>query len=322
MKSVAIVNLSDTGLRFDRSGIDLNECRAVERMLKAGGVQCKLLDCEHQKEAQNYDVLFVKTGAVDNWGGEQSKHVKNTINEINAFDGPVLMLTVDQDFKLPNKQRKDFVTIDRPVYLLCVGGNMKMIAEKNFPDVNIAGTIQFNHCVEIGRELSKTPFINTKPIYDAVYGGAPRKELLNILGKISEKHSLLTFFGKNNALHKKLSKTIDAGTKFWLDNLEMRSLNSLGKHSFIFYKPRTPWLTPRIFEQLDSNSMVLFDTKWKQTEPFWTETNTFSNDEELLELMKHEPTETDIKAQHDLSLAFDYDGYNEEQMAHIMEFLE
>lgn len=315
---IAVTSVSDKGLILNRSSVDLNEVVAVQQMLLGSGIDAKILDRDKWNDLKNFDALFIKFGTIINWGGQQSEYLKAGIRMINNFDGPVFMLAVDQDFRFPNKPRAGFELINRPVYFLYTGANASGVVDKVLNGVDVIKSVQFNHCVQIGKEISKLPFIDVKPKYDAIYGGQARRELIPLINRIAEKYSVVTY-GK---MSKKTKNTVHLITKDNFDNEEIRAVNSLGKHSFIFYKPRTPWLTPRIFEQLDSNSMVLFDKRWKATEPFWTDKNTFSSHDELMELMKYEPTENDIKEQHQLSLSFDYDKYNEEQMSHIIQFLE
>lgn len=318
MKKIAITAIGDQGLSLDKSSVDLNDVLAVKGMLDAKGFFTKIIDRNKLDQIKDYDVLFVKCGVIVNYGGKQSKHLQNVIQIINDFDGPVLMMSVDQDFILPNQERDGFMTINRPVYFLYSGENAKDVAKAQMKDVDVIDAVQFYQGVQVGKQLSDIPFLDIDPIYDAVYGGQARKELLKRLIQVSEKYSLLTYGG----VKEKVPKSIAINASFNFDSREIRVINSMGKHSFIFFKPKTPWLTPRIFEQLDSNSMVLFDTRWEGTRPFWTDKNTFSSQDELMERMKYEPTEKDIKEQHELSLAFDYDKYNEEQISHIMKFLE
>lgn len=318
MMSVALSTIGDQGLVFNKASVDLNDVLAVKQMLKSAGVNVKLLDRDSIEEANNYDALLLKCGVIVNWGGKQSEHLKKIINVVNEFDGPVFLMSVDQDFVLPNKERDGFLTINRPVSFLYSGKNASEVVSKQLPDIEVEDSIQFYQGVQIGKQISKLPFVNTKPVYDAVYGGQPRKELLSTLNDIAENYSLLVY----ENVRKKVPNAISADFKMFFDNKELRAINSLGKFSFLFYKPKTPWITPRIFEQLCSNSFALFDKCWEATKPFWTDNNTFSSEDELIERMGQEPTENEIKEQHQIAKEFDYDKYNEEQLAHLLPLLE
>lgn len=317
MKTIAITAVGDQGLVLNKSSVDLNDVLAVKGMLDTAGFDAKVIDRDNLAKAHDYDVLFVKCGVIVNWGGTQTKHFQKYIKLINDFDGPVFLMSVDQDFVFPNQEREGFLTINRPVYFLYSGKNAKEIANKQLKDFDVIDSAQFYQGVQVGKQLSQMPFLKVEPIYDAVYGGQARKELLKRLVQISESYSLLTY----GNVRKKVPKSIGLNGAFDFDSRELRSVNSMGKHSFIFFKPKTPWLTPRIFEQLCSNSMVLFDTRWDATKPFWTDKNTFSSQDELMERMSYEPTKADIDEQHGLALSFDYDKYNEEQLSNIIDFL-
>lgn len=318
MKTVALSSIGDMKLNFNKSTVDLNDVLAVKHMLENVGIKVNLFNTDNTEIAYKADILFLKCGVIVNWGGQQTENLKSLIDLVNNFDGPVFMMSVDQDFVFPNSEREGFKSIVRPVYFLYSGEDHKEQALKQMKGFEIADSFQFYQGVQIGKDLISEPFLNVIPQYDAIYGGQARKELLKTLELISRKYSLVTYAG----IRKKLDKSIHLPVNFNFDSKELRVVNSLGKHSFLFYKPKTPWLTPRIFEQLDSNSMVLFDTRWKATELFWTDKNTFSSQDELMDLMEYEPTEKDIKEQHKLSLAFDYDKYNEEQISHIIQLLE
>lgn len=317
MKTIAITAVGDQGLVLNKSSVDLNDVLAVKGMLDTASFDTKVIDRDNLAKAHDYDVLFVKCGVIVNWGGTQTKHFQKYIKLINDFDGPVFLMSVDQDFVFPNQEREGFLTINRPVYFLYSGKNAKEIANKQLKDFDVIDSAQFYQGVQVGKQLSQMPFLKVEPIYDAVYGGQARKELLKRLVQISESYSLLTY----GNVRKKVPKSIGLNGAFDFDSRELRSVNSMGKHSFIFFKPKTPWLTPRIFEQLCSNSMVLFDTRWEATKPFWTDKNTFSSQDELMERMSYEPTKADIDEQHGLALSFDYDKYNEEQLSNIIDFL-
>lgn len=315
---IAVTSVADVCLVLSKPSIDLNEVRAVTQIFLDYGIEAEVLDRDHYDEANEYDVLFIKWGMVVNFGGEQSNDLKKAIAMINNFKGKVFMLSVDQDFVYSNTPRDGFDLITRPVYFLYTGTNHKEIANKALKGIEVIDTVQFNHCVQIGKELSKLEFLNVIPKYDAIYGGQARRELIPLINLIAKSHSIVTYWG----MSKKAIGTVHLQNDKFFDNEEIRAINSLGKFSFIFNKPKTQWLTPRIFEQLDSNSLVLFDTKWEATKPFWTDKNTFSNKEELLERLEYEPTKKDIEEQHQLSLKFDYDDYNQEQISHILPLLE
>lgn len=315
---VAVTSVSDRCLILSKPSVDLNEVRAVTQIFLDYGIKAEMLDRDHYDEANEYDVLFIKWGPVINFGGKQSTNLKKAITMINNFKGKVFMLSVDQDFVYPNTPRDGFDLITRPVYFLYTGTNHKEMASKALKGIEVIDTFQFNHCVQIGKDLSKLEFLNVTPKYDAVYGGQARRELIPLINLIAKNHSIVTY-GK---MSQKTIGTIHLLNNKDFDNEEIRAANSLGKFSFIFNKPKTQWLTPRIFEQLDSNSLVLFDTKWEATKPFWTDKNTFSNKEELLERLEYEPTKKDIEEQHQLSLNFDYDAYSQEQISHILPLLD
>lgn len=318
MLSVAITNIGDKGLLPNVSGVDLNECVAISQMFTEYGVKNKIIYRDNLDEANKYDALFIKVGVIVNWGGIQTKWLQSTINLINNFNGPVFMLTVDQDSIVPNKERTGFLQITHPIHFLYVGKGHSKAADKEVKDLNIIDSHRFNHCVQIGKEIARMQFLTVKPQFDAVYGGQARKELMPLLKKIANQYKLLVF---EQLSEKNIPNAIFSNTKFNFDNAEIRSINSMGNYSFLFFKPKTRWLTPRIFEQMCSNSLAMFDKRWTETKPFWTSFNTFDSFDELLEKIGNKPTEDQINEQHEIVRNFDYDSYNGEQISNIIQLL-
>src|SRR5699024_11393560 len=76
----------------------------------------------------------------------------------------------------------------------------------------------------------------------------------------------------------------------------------------------------RSFEQLFSNSIVLFDKQWKTYECFWRDFNTFDGSvEDLSRMLDVEYDASLVAEQHEFARSFDYDAYIERSEEHTSE---
>lgn len=316
---IGITVIGDKKLSLNQSSVNLNDVIGADIMFKNAGYESEILETEALEEkAQEFDCLFFKAGPIINFGGQQSKHLVSEINAINSFKGPVVIYSVDQDWDLPNKERDGFLTIKRPVYFAYSGKNHSEIAEKQTKDVQVIKTAEFNQAYGIWKLISEQETPKIYPQYDAVYCGQARAELMPLLEEISLKYDLVTW----GSINKKLahSKKLNTHTNF--SSVELPALNSLGKYSFLFFKPKTRWITPRICEQMASNSLVLFDKRWTETEQFWTEFNTFSSDEELMRRISQEPTKEQLEIQHEKMKQFNVDEEIAKHVQNIVSLIE
>ena len=152
----------------------------------------------------------------------------------------------------------------------------------------------------------------TKPQYDVVYGGRNRPAMRRRLCEIAKKHSLLAYSNVIEALKDTNAKLLRSGYNF--SNAELRVVNSLGKYSLMLKENKKNYFTSRVFEQLFSNSIVLFDKQWKTYECFWRDFNTFYGSVE--DLSRRLDVEYDaglVAEQHEFARSFDYDAYIENE---------
>lgn len=315
---IVVTCIGDTKFLLNKSSVNCNDVRGIAEMFKECGINADCIDVNSYDKANNYDVLIIKMGVIVNWGGEQSKYLRAGINMINNFNGEVFILSVDQDFIFPNKPRDGFVRVERPVHFLYAGKEHAELVSKELEGFDsIINTGEFNQGVGIGKIISRYPFTHIEPCYDAVYGGQARKELLKLISKISKNYSLVTYGG----IRKKLENSIPYYEKVAIDSLELRSINSLGNYTFLFFKPKTRWFTPRIFEQMASNSLAMFDRRWTETESLWTDHNTFSSFDELFERLKEKPRKEYIEEQHEKFLSFDFESYNQKMVQNVFDLI-
>lgn len=315
---VGLTVIGDKKLSLSQSSVNLNDVIGMDIMFKDCGYDSEIIETsELGEKAKEFDCLIFKAGPIINFGGKQSKHLQTEINVINSFQGPVVIYSVNQDWVLPNKERTGFLTINRPVYFAYSGKDHKAISEKQMKDVEVLGTTEFNQAFGIWKLIAENPTPSIYPKYDAVYCGQARAELMPIIKKISQKFALLTWGSINKKLSK--SKKLDTHTNF--SSVELVALNSLGKYTFLFFKPKTRWIAPRICEQMASNSLVLFDKRWTETNCFWTDFNTFSSEKELLSKMSVSPTKEQLEIQHKKFLEFDTETKTKEYVANVIRLI-
>lgn len=315
---IVVTCICDQKFLLDKSSVNSNDVRGIAEMFKECGINADCIDLNSYDKANNYDVLLIKMGVIVNWGGVQSDYLRKGINMINNFKGEVFILSVDQDFIFPNEEREGFIRIERPVHFLYSGKEHAKLASKELKGFDeIINTGEFNQGVGIGKIISRYPFTNIEPRYDAVYGGQARKELIKLITKIAKKHSLVAY----GQIRGKIKDVVPCYQKVSIDSLELRAINSLGNYSFLFFKPKTRWLTPRIFEQMASNSLAMFDTRWTETKSLWTEHNTFSSFDELFERLEEKPKKEYIEEQHEKFLNFDFNGYNKRMVQNILDLI-
>lgn len=317
--NIGITVIGDKKLSLAQSSVNLNDVVGIDIMFKHCGYDSEIIETSNLAErAKEFDCLIFKAGPIINFGGKQSKHLQTEINVINNFKGPVVIYSVDQDWILPNKERAGFLTINRPVFFAYSGKNHNAISKKQMKDVEVLGTAEFNQAFGIWKLIAGHSTPNISPRYDAVYCGQARAELMPIIKRISQKFSLLTW----GSINKKLSNSKKLNTHTNFSSVELVALNSLGKYTFLFFKPKTRWITPRICEQMASNSLVLFDKRWTETKSFWTDFNTFDSEEELLSKMSANPTEEQLKIQHKIFSDYDVEAKTKEHVANVIRLIQ
>ena len=316
---IVITCIGDQKFLLNKSSVNCNDVRGIVEMFKECDIDADCIDVNSYDKANNYDVLIIKMGVIVNWGGIQSEYLRKGIEMINNFKGEVFILSVDQDFIFPNEEREGFIRVERPVHFLYSGKEHAELASKELKGFDeIINTGEFNQGVGIGKIISRYPFTNIEPCYDAVYGGQARKELMKLITKIAKNYSLVSYGGLRNKIEQYVVPYYE---KVAIDSLELRSINSLGNYTFLFFKPKTRWYTPRIFEQMASNSLAMFDTRWTETKSLWTEHNTFSSFDELFERLKDKPKKEYIEEQHEKFLDFDFDSYNQRMVQNILDLI-
>lgn len=308
-----MIVLSDTGQPRKKLSVPLNDMHAISEIYKLAGSETHILfreDLEDKSSLNDYDNLFVFYAGLINFGGIQSDASLTVIRLVNDFNGPVIVFDNDVLDPVNNKNRAGFERITRPVVYASpdgIGG-----AEKGTIDVDVSGELEINQSFVIGKRLSKMNDVVTKPQYDVVYGGRNRPAMRRRLCAIAEKHSLLAYSNITDALKETNAKLLRSGYNF--SNAELRVVNSLGKYSLMLKEKNKNYFTSRVFEQLFSNSIVLFDKQWKTYECFWRDFNTFDGTTE--DLSRRLETKYDaslVKEQHDFARSFDYDKYIENE---------
>lgn len=308
-----MISLSDVGQPRKRLSVPLNDMHAISEIYKLAGSQANILfreDLEDKYTLNDYDNLFVFYAGLVNFGGIQSKASLKVIRLVNDFNGPVVIFNNDVLDPVNNKKRAGFERITRPVVYASpdgIGG-----AEKGTTDVDVSGELEINQSFVIGKRLSEMSDVVTKPQYDVVYGGRNRPAMRRRLCAIAEKHSLLAYSNITDALKETNAKLLRSGYNF--SNAELRVVNSLGKYSLMLKENKKNYFTSRVFEQLFSNSIVLFDKQWKTYECFWRDFNTFDGSvEDLSRILDTEYDASLVAEQHDFARSFDYDTYIENE---------
>ena len=89
----------------------------------------------------------------------------------------------------------------------------------------------------------------------------------------------------------------------------------------MMYEAKKDYFYPRVFEQMFSNSIVLFDKMLKQYQCFMDDTNTYSSLEELVKML-NQPYDLDrVEKQHRKLLEFDFDGREQITVNNIMRII-
>lgn len=308
---VAMVKLGDSALIRGRKSITLNDLIGIKEALDCDSIECELFYRDNLEDSLNADVLFVANGGTVNFGGVQSKDFVATIEIINNFNGTVIFFSNDVLDIIDNRPRKGWVRIERPVVFADPLGR---VDEGKLKELEATDVIEINQSFGTGRILASLPRIEFVPTYDAVYGGRARPAMLGVLKKISEAKQLLTY----RAISQKIEKSVVLKYTGLFDNADLRSLNSLGKYSFMFYERKKSYFTSRVFEQLTSNSIVLFDERYEVFKPFWNDGNTFSNDRELLMRLDEPWSMERVIEQQDSVKQFDFEAEMRKQRESLL----
>lgn len=308
-----MIVLSDTGQPRKKLSVPLNDMHAISEIYKLAGSETHILfreDLEDKSSLNDYDNLFVFYAGLINFGGIQSDASLTVIRLVNDFNGPVIVFDNDVLDPVNNKNRAGFERITRPVVYASpdgIGG-----AEKGTIDLDVSSELEINQSFVIGKKLSKMSDVVTKPQYEVVYGGRNRPAMKRRLCEITKKHSLIAYSGIIYSLKETNAKLLSS--KYNFNNAQLRVVNSLGKYSLMLKEKNKNYFTSRVFEQLFSNSIVLFDKQWKTYECFWRDFNTFNGTTE--DLSRRLDTEYDaslVAEQHDFARSFDYDAYIESE---------
>lgn len=308
-----MIVLSDTGQPRKKLSVPLNDMHAISEIYKLAGSETHILfreDLEDKSSLNDYDNLFVFYAGLINFGGIQSDASLTVIRLVNDFNGPVIVFDNDVLDPVNNKNRAGFERITRPVVYASpdgIGG-----AEKGTIDLDVSSELEINQSFVIGKKLSKMSDVVTKPQYEVVYGGRNRPAMKRRLCEITKKHSLIAYSGIICSLKETNAKLLSS--KYNFNNAQLRVVNSLGKYSLMLKEKNKNYFTSRVFEQLFSNSIVLFDKQWKTYECFWRDFNTFNGTTE--DLSRRLDTEYDaslVAEQHDFARSFDYDAYIESE---------
>ena len=319
MKTAMIV-LSDSGQPKGKPSVPLNDMRAISQIYKTAGFDCQILyreDLENLYDLNEFDNLFVFYGGLINFGGQQSKNALKTIELINSFQRPVVIFANDVLDPVNNKIRDGFERIERPVIYASpdgVGG-----AEKGTIDLNVSDEIEINQSFAIGKNLSKLQDVSMFPQVDVVYGGRDRPAMRKRLKEISSHHTMMIYSNIAKSMKDTHAKIFKSKAKF--DNAQLRVINSFGRYSLMLYEKKKSYFTSRVFEQLFSNSIVLFDKRFKELSCFWNDDNTFSNLEELQELINQKWTVDRVQEQHAMARNFDYDAQIEKEASELKRLL-
>ena len=308
-----MIVLSDVGQPRKKLSVPLNDMHAISEIYKLAGSQAHILyreDLEDKSTLNDYDNLFVFYAGLINFGGIQSKASLKVIRLVNDFKGPVVVFDNDVLDPVNNKKREGFERITRPVVYASpdgIGG-----AEKGTIDLDVSSELEINQSFVIGKKLSKMSDVITEPQYEVVYGGRNRPAMKRRLCEIAKKHSLIAYSGIIDALKETNAKLLSSRYNF--NNAQLRVVNSFGKYSLMMKEKNKNYFTSRVFEQLFSNSIVLFDKQWKTYECFWRDFNTFDGSvEDLSRRLDAEYDAGLVAEQHEFARSFDYDAYIENE---------
>lgn len=320
MMKTAMIVLSDTGQPKGKPSVPLNDTRAIFQIYKTAGFDCKILyreDLENLSDLNDFDSLFVFYGDLINFGGKQSKNALKAIELINNFKHSVVIFDNDVLNPVNNKIRDGFERIERPVIYASpdgVGG-----AEKGAIDLNVSDEIEINQSFVIGKNLSKLQDVSMLPQVDVVYGGRDRPAMRKRLREISKNHTMMVYSHIAKSMKDTHAKIFKSKANF--NNAQLRVINSFGRYSLMLYEKKKNYFTSRVFEQLFSNSIVLFDKQFKELSYFWNDDNTFSSLEELQELINQKWTIDRVQKQHEMAKSFDYDAQIKKEASELKRLL-
>ena len=315
--SVGMVVLSDTGLRKELNTVIWNDLVSLKKIIEFNNsLECHIYFREEIENALNDDILFVLFGGLINFGGMQTTNTVNVITLANKFDGPVVFFGNDVLGKYDNRERENFVRFERPIYFANPSGGKTLDVETKGLDV--AGTFELNEAFMIGKELAKKDDVSTFPRYDLVYGTRARPSLMKRLNYLADHCNMLTF----GNLNKKMKNSVKFNVKMIFNNDEMRVINSFGKYSIMLHEKHKNYFTNRIFEQLASNSIVLFDCSWETYKMFWTDDNVFDGSmDDCLRLINEPYSDDRVQRQHKMFRSFDFDSYIEQECKNVEKLL-
>lgn len=303
-KKVGLISYSDSGLVKNKPSVVFNDLKAISEILEFNGnIRAQIIYRDELNQASSCDALFVHCGTIVNFGGKQSQTVIDAINLINTFNGPVVMFSNDVIDGINNKERAGFLRVERPVYYSDPG--IRINGQKLVHDIQIIDSLEINQSFAIGKALSQLDFLELEPKYDISYGGRDRPKLIKMLQKVADSSRMLAYWN----VSKKLKGCAVLFTSRNFDNDELRVVNSLGKYLIMPFEPNKEYFTSRVFEQLFSNGIVLFDKKYKAYQQFWNDTNTYNSTDELLKLIKMPYSKDRVQRQHEMARNFDFDSY-------------
>lgn len=301
---IAFIVISDAGLRKGRHLVVQNDLWSIgETMKRNAGLTYKIyyrdeMDIETINKSK---VLIAGNAGIVNFGGVQSENVKNSLEVINKFDGPVIFFNCDVKGGFKNDKRDNFVKIERPIYY----ADPKGVHDPSKSQFEIIEDFVIDNAFEIGRTLLDHEFPATKPQYDLVEGGSARTAYIKQLKKIVQ------MFDGSVLLYDKIAEKVDDVIKMkkkrTFRNYELSIVDSFGKYSLMMYEAKKDYFYPRVFEQMFSNSIVLFDKRLKQYKCFMDDTNSYGSLEELVEMLKQPYSEQRVEEQHQKLLDFDFD---------------
>lgn len=305
----AMIVLSDAGQTKMKRSVALNDMRAISELYKLIGYDVRILyreDLENVASLSDYDSLFIFYGGLINFGGKQSENAIRVIQLINEFPNKVVVFGNDVMDPINNKIREGFERITRPVIYASpdgIGGS-----ETGAVDLEVSDEVEINQSFMIGKHLASLPDVAAKPMYDVVYGGRDRPAMRRRLQKVAQSHSLLTYSKISKSLEDTNAASLNS--KYLFDNAQLRVINSLGKYSLMLEEKRKKYFTSRVFEQLFSNSIVLFDKGWPTLKEFWRSDNTFDGSvDDLLVKLDAPYNEQRVAEQHEMARNFNYDKY-------------
>lgn len=314
---VGMVVLSDTGLFREKNSVVLNDLISLKKIIESNqSMECSIFFRDEIEAALRFDALFIFFGGLINFGGKQTENAAAVINLANKFNGPVIFFGNDVLGKYDNRERDNFVRFERPVYFANPSGGSTLGIETK--DLDVAGVIELNQSFMIGKGLAQQENIPTKPRYDVVYGTRARPALLKRLQYLADHSKMLTF----GNINKKIKNTVKLNSKMIFSNSEMRVINSFGKCTLMLYETHKEYFTSRVFEQLASNSLCLFDKNWKVYQMFWNEGNTFDGSmDDCLRLIHAPYSEEKVRQQHKALRSFDFDSYIDQECKNVESIL-